>query len=97
MAFLTETSFKNYFDKPKAELFYTSIRCGLHHQSEKQLAIPESNEEAEDRWSRIPWMAKASSSTSTNFTSYSSRSCPNTRIQFANPRIPMCEMHSERR
>jgi hypothetical protein len=34
VAFLTETSFKNYFDKPKAELFYTSIRCGLHHQSE---------------------------------------------------------------
>jgi hypothetical protein len=34
VAFLTETSFKAHFDKPKAELFYTSIRCGLHHQSE---------------------------------------------------------------
>ncbi len=36
VSFLTETSFGAHFDKPKAELFYTSIRCGLHHQSEAE-------------------------------------------------------------
>lgn len=36
VSFLTETSFGGHFDRPKAELFYTSIRCGLHHQSEAE-------------------------------------------------------------
>jgi hypothetical protein len=36
VAFLTETSFGNHFDAPKADLFYTAIRCGLHHQSEAE-------------------------------------------------------------
>jgi hypothetical protein len=36
VSFLTETSFGAHFDRPKAELFYTSIRCGLHHQSEAE-------------------------------------------------------------
>jgi len=32
--FLTETSFGDYFDKRKAELFYRQIRCGILHQAE---------------------------------------------------------------
>jgi hypothetical protein len=32
--FLTQTSFKQYFDAAKATLFYTTIRCGLLHQTE---------------------------------------------------------------
>jgi hypothetical protein len=32
--FLTQTSFSQYFDGPKAALFYTTIRCGLLHQTE---------------------------------------------------------------
>jgi hypothetical protein len=36
VSFLTETSFGGHFDAPKAELFYTAIRCGLHHQSEAE-------------------------------------------------------------
>lgn len=34
VAFLTETSFRHYFDAAMAELFYTTIRCGLLHQTE---------------------------------------------------------------
>jgi hypothetical protein len=34
VGFLTQTSFKDYFDEPKAGLFYTTIRCGLLHQTE---------------------------------------------------------------
>jgi len=33
VGFLTETSFKQYFDGAKAELFYKTIRCGLLHQT----------------------------------------------------------------
>jgi hypothetical protein len=32
--FLTQTSFGKYFDGKKAALFYTTIRCGLLHQTE---------------------------------------------------------------
>ena len=32
--FLTQTSFNEFFDGPKAVLFYTTIRCGLLHQTE---------------------------------------------------------------
>jgi hypothetical protein len=32
--FLTQTAFNEYFDSLKAELFYTTIRCGLLHQTE---------------------------------------------------------------
>ena len=34
VAYLTETSFGEYFDKRKAELFYRQIRCGILHQAE---------------------------------------------------------------
>jgi hypothetical protein len=34
VGFLTGTSFKKYFDKDSAMLFYTQIRCGLLHQTE---------------------------------------------------------------
>lgn len=34
VAFLTETSFGNYFDNRQAELFYRQIRCGILHQAE---------------------------------------------------------------
>lgn len=33
-SFLTETAFKQHFDADLAGLFYTTIRCGLLHQSE---------------------------------------------------------------
>lgn len=32
--FLTQTSFREHFDAPRATLFYTAIRCGLLHQTE---------------------------------------------------------------
>ena len=32
--FLTETSFRKFFDKQKAEMFYEQIRCGILHQAE---------------------------------------------------------------
>jgi hypothetical protein len=32
--FLTQTTFSQHFDAPKAVLFYTTIRCGLLHQTE---------------------------------------------------------------
>lgn len=32
--FLTETSFKNYFDENSSDLFFDQIRCGILHQAE---------------------------------------------------------------
>ncbi len=32
--FLTETSFGEFFDRPKATLFFDHIRCGILHQAE---------------------------------------------------------------
>jgi len=34
VAFLTETSFKKWFTKDKAEKFYKQIRCGILHRAE---------------------------------------------------------------
>src|SRR5882757_8541402 len=34
VSFLTQTGFGEFFDEPKAALFYTEIRCGLLHQTE---------------------------------------------------------------
>jgi hypothetical protein len=34
ISFLTQTAFGQHFDKPRAILFYKTIRCGLLHQSE---------------------------------------------------------------
>jgi len=32
--FLTQTSFKDYFDEAKTKLFYDQVRCGILHQAE---------------------------------------------------------------
>jgi hypothetical protein len=36
ISFLTETPFAEHFDKKLASLFYTTIRCGLLHQTEAE-------------------------------------------------------------
>ena len=96
VSFLTETSFGAHFDRPKAELFYTSIRCGLHHQSEAE-GNSRISGAAAGLLSPTPLTEKASSSTLTNSINSSRHSCRNTRAWYAILRRRIFGMHSGKR